>query len=393
MYPYPDPYSERRIRSTATRRTPWLLVLLVALLAGFVGAAIGAGVVLAQFPTETEYATDPAPTTAAAVLPASSETLSVDIHSAITEAVEEAAPAVVTVINNMGTRTTMFGEQYESTSSGSGVFISADGYLITNQHVVEDAVELAVIFSNGERRPAELVGEDRYDDLAVLHVEGNIPAYIEWGNSDNLKAGETVIAIGSPLGAFQNTVTVGVVSATDRSIDVSETYELQGMIQTDAAINQGNSGGPLINLEGQLIGINTLIVRGSSTSAPAEGLGFAIQSNTARAISTQLINEGHITRPYIGIRWGWITPEIARRYNLPVEYGVFLTDVIAGGPADEAGLEINDIIVAINGITLDDSQPYTNILFEYKPGDVITLTVYHDGENLTIPITLGERIT
>lgn len=391
MYPSFDPCSERRISPPpATKRTPWLMVILVAIIAGAIGAIGGAGVVLARSPKEAYQENNVSPSALPIGLITENRTISLDINSAVTDTVEAIAPAVVTVLNNLRGQSSSLGSSAGNITSGSGIFISPEGYLITNQHVVEGTQSLEVVFANGEQRPAELVGEDPYADLAVLHVDGDIPAYALLGNSDSVKPGETVIAIGSPLGAFQNTVTVGVISATDRAINVTDTYELQGMIQTDAAINQGNSGGPLINLDGEIIGINTLIIRGYSGSATAEGLGFAIPSNTVRAISSQLISSGRIIRPYLGIRWGWITPEIALRYNLPVEYGVFLTDVIAGGPADHAGLETNDIIIAINGTPLDEDNPFTNLLFEFEPGEEISLTILQDGKTITTNLMLGE---
>ncbi|MBN2555301.1 MAG: trypsin-like peptidase domain-containing protein [Anaerolineales bacterium] len=366
------------------------MVILVAIIAGAIGAIGGAGVVLARSPKEAYQENNVSPSALPIGLITENRTISLDINSAVTDTVEAIAPAVVTVLNNLRGQSSSLGSSAGNITSGSGIFISPEGYLITNQHVVEGTQSLEVVFANGEQRPAELVGEDPYADLAVLHVDGDIPAYALLGNSDSVKPGETVIAIGSPLGAFQNTVTVGVISATDRAINVTDTYELQGMIQTDAAINQGNSGGPLINLDGEIIGINTLIIRGYSGSATAEGLGFAIPSNTVRAISSQLISSGRIIRPYLGIRWGWITPEIALRYNLPVEYGVFLTDVIAGGPADHAGLETNDIIIAINGTPLDEDNPFTNLLFEFEPGEEISLTILQDGKTITTNLMLGE---
>jgi len=391
MYPSFEPIPERRIQQQpATRRFPWLAILVTALVAGLLGALIGARVILLSLPPATEPVAVSEPTSMPTVTNVETTEISVDINSAVTDAVAGAAPAVVTVLNNRGSQETFYGGAVDNISSGSGVFISSDGYLITNQHVVEGAQSLEVIFSDGEIRAAELIGEDTYDDLAVLRVEGEIPAYIQWGNSDTIKPGETVIAIGSPLGAFQNTVTVGVVSATDRAINVSETYELEGLIQTDAAINQGNSGGPLINLNGELVGINTLIIRGSAGSAVAEGLGFSIPSNTVRAVSEQLIQQGYIARPYVGIRWGWISPEIAARYNLPVDYGVYVTDVVNGGPAAEAGLKENDIVIAIEDRALDQDNPFTNLLFDYAPGEEIELTIYREGETISLPLILGE---
>lgn len=204
-----------------------------------------------------------------------------EIETTITKAVQNVAPAVVTVVGTIPGQDTFFGMMGDQTVSGSGVFISNEGYLLTNNHVVEGTKEVTIVLSDGTQRKATIVGTDLYADLAVLKADGQTPAVASLGNSEVLNPGETVIAIGSPLGDFKNTVTVGVVSATGRSIDTGQGYQIEGLIQTDAAINQGNSGGPLVNLAGNVIGINTLMVRGSAGGAVAEGLGFAIPVNTA----------------------------------------------------------------------------------------------------------------
>jgi 2-alkenal reductase len=194
------------------------------------------------------------------------------------------------------------------------------------------------------------------------------------------------------LGAFKNSVTVGVVSATGCSIDTGRDYQLEGLIQTDAAINQGNSGGPLVNLRGEVVGINTLIVRGGgSGGAIAEGLGFAIPSNTARAVVDQIIAKGYVARPFMGIDWGWITPDISARYDLPVKYGVFVTHVVPDGPADQAGILRGDILSAIDGKPFGPNNPFINALFEYTPGSVVTLDVIRGVDRLRIELTLDEH--
>jgi len=167
---------------------------------------------------------------------------------------------------------------------------------------------------------AVIVGTDMYSDLAVLKTDAKAPAVAALGNSDLLNPGESVIAIGSPLGNFKNTVTVGVVSATGRSIDTGNGYQIEDLIQTDAAINHGNSGGPLMNLAGEVIGINTLVVRNTNSGDVAEGLGFAVPVNTARAVAEQIIQKGYFSRPYMGIRFQQVTPDIAATYNLPVQW-------------------------------------------------------------------------
>ena len=320
--------------------------------------------------------------------------ISLEITTAITEVVARVEPAVVTVISHLRPQVTFFGGVIERSSSGSGAIITFDGHIVTNNHVVEDAERLEVILADGTVLPANLVGVDPYADLAVIQAEGEMPAVITWGNSNVLDSGETVIAIGSPLGSFMNTVTVGVISATGRSIETSSGFLMEDLIQTDAAINTGNSGGPLVNLAGQMIGINTLIVRGSEAGgAIAEGLGFAIPSNSAQAVADQLVEKGFVSRPSLGVRWQWITPGIASRYRLPVDYGVYLSEVVPDGPADRSGLRRGDILVSMDDQAFDPEHPYINQLIKYQPGDQVVLGVARNGDHFEVDVTLGRRET
>jgi serine protease Do len=329
------------------------------------------------------------------ILPVSnaSQTLVINntnIETAITQSVQKVAPAVVTVVGTVPGQMTFFGPTPDQTVSGSGFFINEQGYLLTNNHVVEGTKEIRIILSDGTEQKASVVGTDRYADIAVLKTDGKVPAVAALGNSDRLDPGETVIAIGSPLGNFKNTVTVGVVSATGRSIDTGNGYQIEDLIQTDAAINHGNSGGPLVNLAGQVIGINTLVVRNTASGDVAEGLGFAIPVNTAAAIAQQIIQKGYFARPYMGIRFQPINPAIAARYNLPAQWGVYVMEVVEGSPASKAGLQQGDIITRIGDVALDETHSYVNTLFTFKPGDEITLTVMRGGKEMQVKITLGE---
>lgn len=313
-----------------------------------------------------------------------------EIETAITDTVQNVGPSVVTVTGTIPGQMTFFGQSSEQTVSGSGVFITNDGYILTNNHVVEGMKTITIVLSDGTPQKAMIVGTDVFSDLAVLKADGNVPAYANLGNSDILKPGETVIAIGSPLGDFKNTVTVGVVSAMGRSIDTGEGYLIEGLIQTDAAINQGNSGGPLVNLAGEVIGINSLIVRSTGQGAVAEGLGFAIPVNTARAVAEQIIHKGYFARPYMGISYQVITPAIAQMYRLPVQWGVYVTNVTSGSPAFNAGLETGDIITGIEDTSIDDSNAYINILFTYNPGDKVKVNFIRGSQNMHIEVVLGE---
>jgi serine protease Do len=315
---------------------------------------------------------------------------STDVETAITQSVQKVGPAVVTIVGTIPGQMTFFGQSGDQTVSGSGFFISAQGYILTNNHVVQGTQEVSIVLSDGTEQKATIVGTDPYSDIAILKTDGKVPAIATLGNSDMLKSGESVIAIGSPLGNFKNTVTVGVVSATGRSMDTGLGYQIEDLIQTDAAINQGNSGGPLVNLAGEVIGINNMIVRGSGSGAIAEGLGFAIPVNTGQAVATQIIDHGYFSRPFIGISYQSISPDIASAYRLPVQWGAYVTKVVSGSPADNAGLKVDDIITSINNVKIDETHNYLNVLYTYKPGDQVTLGVIRNGSEIALQITLGE---
>ena len=316
---------------------------------------------------------------------------STNIETDITQSVQKVGPAVVTIVGTVPGQQTIFGMTEDGKVSGSGFFISDQGYIITNNHVVDGTKDVSIILSDGAEQSATIVGTDPYSDIAVLKTDGSVPAVVTLGNSDLLKPGESVIAIGSPLGDFKNSVTVGVVSATGRSIDTGQGYTVEGLIQTDAAINQGNSGGPLVNLAGEVIGVNNMIVRGSGGgNVVAEGLGFAISANTAQAVANQIIEKGYFSRPFMGISFQAITPDIASAYHLPAEWGVYVQKVADNSPAKTAGLQEGDIIVSLNDVKMDETHGYLNTLYTYKPGDTVSLGVIRDGKDITLSITLGE---
>jgi 2-alkenal reductase len=349
------------------------------------------------------------PTVTPAQVPAP---LPVSGDSPVVTAVKQVSPAVVTVINTLRADAVPNESQQlpfpfpgqgdpnqpqrQPRASGSGVIISQDGYIVTNDHVVEGAESLAVTFADGSRHAATLVGTDPLVDIAIIRITDAVPAVALLGDSDALQPGETVIAIGSPLGDFKNSVTAGVVSALNRTVPGSGQ---EGLIQTDAAINHGNSGGPLVNLRGEVVGINTLVVRGGSmTGDQAEGLGFSVPSKTVKQVSDQLIQTGKIEHPYLGITYSMIDADIAAQENLPVQNGALIgasgpnqQSVLPGTPAARAGVQDGDIITAVGGIKLDSNTSLRGALMQHKPGDTVTLEVLRDGQTLALEVTLVAR--
>lgn len=377
-----------------------LVILIIGMVLGALGGGVAGGMV-ATNAIRAELAAKPttivSSTTASTETPNAAQIVSIktDTNSAAIDAVQKVRPAVVTVINQLPPQRTFsfFGDNVTNpTASGSGVIISPQGYIVTNNHVIDNNVSLQVIFADGSKTSAKLIGTDQYADIAVIKVDGEVPAVAQLGDSDSLKIGETVIAIGSALGDFKNTVTEGVISAVGRSLDTGNGYSLENMLQTDAAINHGNSGGPLVNLSGQVIGINTAIVRGSDFSGDvAEGLGFSIPSRTVSEVAAQLIAKGYFDRPFLGISYQTITPEIAKANGLPMDWGIYVQRVEAGTAADQAGVKAGDILTQISGDAIDGDNSFFNVLNRHKVGEGISLTVWRDGQTLTLETTLQSR--
>jgi 2-alkenal reductase len=386
-------------RSSGSRRGQWIIALIGMLIIGLIIGAIGGGVAgafVAQNAWEAQ-ATRAASTTAVVPVsaPAANSLRTTDANAAVVAAVQRVGPAVVTVVNTMPRQRVFgwFGSSVEQPKgSGSGVIVSPQGYIITNNHVVEGYESLEVIFADGSTVPAEMIGLDAVTDLAVIKVNVTVPAVAELGDSDQLQIGEAVIAIGSPLGDFKNTVTFGVISALGRTLDTDDGTSYEKMIQTDAAINEGNSGGPLVNLAGQVVGINTAIVRGNgANNAVAEGLGFSIPARTVSDITSQLISTGYVERPYLGVRWQIISPDIAQFNNLPLQWGVYVNAVVSGGAADLAGVRSGDIITRLGDEPIADESGFANLLNHHKVGENITIEIWRDGQTLTLNAVLQAR--
>jgi S1-C subfamily serine protease len=268
---------------------------------------------------------------------------------------------------------------------GSGVVIDEKGYILTNNHVIDDAERLKVTLTDGRVLKGRVVGSDEVTDLAVIKVEAEQPLpAAELGNSDDLKAGQIVMAIGNPFGLTGGpTVTAGIISSLNRSIQArSGVLEL---IQTDAAINPGNSGGPLVNTKGQVIAIST------ANMPYAQGIGFAVPVNTAKSILKELIEKGRVTRPWIGVASMKLTPQLARYYGLPSTEGALIAKVEPYSPADDAGLRKGDIIEGIDGNRIEDPSQIASHVRKKQVNDQLTLTVNRYGRQLQVPIQVDER--
>ena len=366
------------------------------LIACFVGGLLGSLVTLSLLLPGGYVQTRPANTTA--VIQRVYVNQSIPIEDRIMDILGGNKQSVVYIETIMFTQT-FFGI-FKSEASGSGFIVSEDGYIVTNDHVVSDASNITVVLSNGDEFPAVLRGADPLNDVAVIKID---PPYklkpVEIGDSDSVREGEFVVAIGNPF-RLQNTITLGIVSALNRTLTSEGGFRIEKVIQTDAAVNPGNSGGPLISLEGKVIGVNTAII---SKSGGSEGIGFAIPINTVRRIYTELIERGKVSRPWLGITGADVNKEMASVWKFGVDYGVLVVDFADISPAKEAGLRetvsrpgksdfiLGDIIVSINGEKISNNVGLLNVLLRYKPGDTVTLKVYRDGEFPEFPVTLGER--
>ena len=292
------------------------------------------------------------------------------------------------------------GTEKREVGGGSGFFISSDGLLVTNRHVVNDKdAEYTILTNSGETYNAKVLARDTTFDIAVLKVESKGFSYLEFGDSDNIKAGQTVIAIGNALTEFQNSVSVGVVSGLSRSIIAGSAFGksemLEGVIQTDAAINPGNSGGPLLDLNGKVIGVNVAVQRG------AENIGFALSGNTVKTIVTSVQEHGEIIKPYLGIRYITITEHLQKKNDLPVAHGALVARgetredlaVIPGSPADIAGIMENDIILEIDGVKIERGASLSTLIRQKQVSQSITLAILRHGTEKQITATLKKAPT
>ena len=283
---------------------------------------------------------------------------------------------------------TNYGQQSTGTSTGSGFIISQDGYILTNHHVIEGATAVSITTHGGKNYEAAIVGSDSANDIALLKIQGSGLPVAALGSSNALHVGDQVVAIGNPLGELTSTMTVGYVSGKERTVTTDgATID---MIQTDAAINSGNSGGPLFNMRGEVVGITTAKYSGQSSSgASIEGIGFAIPVDDVMEVVEDLMEYGHVQSGYMGVTVLEFDPSVASIYNLPA--GVYVEGVEAGGPADNAGMKPEDIIIGLGDTTITCYNDLARALRDYEPGDTTTVTVYRGGQKLELSITLAER--
>lgn len=295
----------------------------------------------------------------------------------------------VVSINCSASSTNIFGQKVETASSGSGFVITADGYIVTNQHVVSGASSISVTLYNGETYPATLVGGDSDYDVAVVKINANSLTPVTMGNSADVNVGDSVLAIGNPLGELTFSMSQGIVSCCDRAINVDGTPF--NMIQVDASINPGNSGGPLMNLYGEVVGIVSAKYS-SYSNTMVEGLGFAIPISDVRAIIADIMENGQVTgKAYMAITAGTMTKEMAAQYQIDIDKGVFVYSAVEGGAGDKAGLKLGDVITKVDDKAVTSMEDLSAAKKGHKAGDTVTLTVFRDGEYITTELTFDEQ--
>lgn len=301
----------------------------------------------------------------------------------ISDLVHEVEPAVVSISVESVSRGMFF--DFNDENAGTGVVIRPDGHIVTNYHVIQGARAIKVTLSNGDTYDAAVIGYDRVTDLAALKIEAADLATVKMGDSDAIEVGDWVVALGNALALKGGpTVTLGIVSARGRTI-TTDRGELYGLIQTDAAINDGNSGGPLINLQGEVVGINTAMLR------RAQGIGFAVGSATAQPIIDTLIQNGRVVRPLIGLTGADVTPSRANRFGLSVDEGIIVTRMTLDGPAYSAGIRVGDVITKLNDIPTPDMASFLTLLWTFDVGQDIQAEYIHQDEIGITTITLAER--
>ena len=387
------PVPERKKKSGKAGKIVALL-LACALVGG--GSGFGAAALMqknaaAQPQSTTQASSDASVMLEAKRQAAALQVASVDTGKVLTPSEVYAQNVNSTVGITTSITTNYFGYQTTSAAAGSGFILTQDGYILTNYHVVEGSNSIKVTTYDGTSYDAQLIGYDESNDIAVLKIDASDLTPVVLGDSDTLNVGDTVVAIGNPLGELTFSLTTGVVSALDRPVTLS-TGTTMNLIQTDCAINSGNSGGALFNLYGEVIGITNAKYSssGSSSEASIDNIGFAIPIDQVRSIFESIITNGYIVKPYIGVTVSDVSSE-SQSYGLP--QGAAVRSVTENGPAAEAGLQENDIITAVNGETITGSNDLVKLVKASAAGDTLELTVYRQGQTTTLTLTVGEQKT
>ena len=383
------PQKKKKFNGKRVARSAVALVLAAAMgfAGGFVGAKFGgSGKVVIQQVAPSSTA-DSAPGSDSSITAASSSG-----SSLTTEQVADlVSPSVVVITTEqvVYSQWSWYGQNQVESGAGSGVIISSDGYILTCAHVVDGASNITVTI-NDKDYTATLVGEDTTSDIAVIKIDANglTPATV--GDSDSLKVGQNVMAVGNPLGELGGTVTGGMISALNRSVTIqgSSSVNTMSLIQMDASVSPGNSGGGLFNMNGELVGI----VNAKSSSSDAEGLGFAIPINDAIKVAQELLENGYVTgRPYLGITYLAVTDAQTASQLGVNAYGVYVVEVVKGGPAEKAGLQAGDRIVSVDGTEIASKDDLGTLMQEHAAGDTLSITIARDGQMQTVNVTLGEK--
>ena len=378
-------YNPEYTGGTRKKGFPWGKVIALMLVAALLGGALGAGGVLLLAPSgsasRTQILEGARPSTVIDVA-------TIDTSSQMSPAEVYARNVVSTVGITTSVTTNYFGFTTTSAASGSGFIFSDDGYILTNYHVIENSTSIKVAMYDGSSYDAELIGYDESNDVAVLKIDASDLQPVVLGDSGNLNVGDSVLAIGNPLGELTFSLTAGVVSALDREVTLSGNVTME-LIQTDCAINSGNSGGALFNLYGEVIGITNAKYSSSGSGASIDNIGFAIPINSVLDIVNSIIEKGYIAKPYIGVSVASVSSE-TQSYGLPK--GAAVKAISEGSPAEAAGLQINDIITEANGTKIESSDDLVKLVGGLYNGAELKLTVYRQGETVEITVTVGERI-
>ncbi|MCS7082475.1 MAG: DegQ family serine endoprotease [Bacteroidetes bacterium] len=384
---------------TRTRKSAWLLAL-----AGFLAGLLVTAVVSLHTGWVEVKRTHAADNGTVSIPERRIQTLT-DLSQAFADVAESVVPSVVTITAERVVRAPRFLNPFEGTpfenwfrfdvpegeqrarGLGSGVIMRSDGVVLTNNHVVEGAERLRVRLYDGRVFDAEVVGRDAATDIAVLRIRATGLPTLPLGDSDRLRVGEWVLAIGSPLSEnLEHTVTAGIISAKGRTGIIQDGRAFENFLQTDAAINPGNSGGPLVNTRGELVGINTAI---ATRTGGFQGIGFAIPINMARWVMEQLLEKGKVERGYLGVTIQRITPELARALRLERPQGALVSQVAPGSPAERAGIKPRDVILAVNGQPVENESDLRNRIAFSRPGSRVTLSILRDGRRQEVHVTLG----